>query len=253
MDHCIEIDCSSAQENPLEFLLHGQVLGNDGLISNPQTGSMLDTAGNVTVILDGIEGLGNRALPVVKRLLAQLDRKARDQNDHSRWALIVTERHARTEDCIASDGSPDFDDFWGHSFCIPPLSQRMDLKPVAQSILAEFSPNARFGDDAIDLIRQIGDPLTFYAMRRLIFQLSRRNNSGVIDTAKVLELLPHLSKDTATCPSCKGHVTREANCRRIRKTVRDCDGNISLAARQLGIARNTVYKHTLDKQTGPPT
>lgn len=253
MDHCIEIDCSSAQENPLEFLLHGQILDGDGLANAGPTGAMLNTAGNVTVILDGIEGLGPRALPVVKRLLAQFDRKARDETAPSRWALIVTERFASAQDCPVHDDALGFDDFWGHSFCVPPLAQRMDLQPVAQNILAEFTPHAKLTSGAVDLIRQIGDPLTFYAMRRLIFQLSRRTASGVITRDKVLELLPHLSKDSAVCPSCTGHSTREANCRRIRKTVRDCDGNISLAARQLGVSRNTVYKHTLDKQTGPPT
>jgi transcriptional regulator of acetoin/glycerol metabolism len=243
MDHCIELDCSSVHESPLDLSLHGHMVDCDGLSRGPMSGSILETPGNVSLILDGIEGLGSRAVPIVKRLLAQLDRKARDQSDKSRWALIVTERSASKEACSHSSQPLALNDFWGHSFCLPSLSERTDVKDIAQGILAEFSTDARIEDEAIHLICQAGDSLTFYALRRLIFQLYRRNPNGALTESRVLELLPQFSNDTSTCPACEGHSSRETNCRRIRKTVRECDGNVSLAARHLGMSRNTIYKH----------
>jgi transcriptional regulator of acetoin/glycerol metabolism len=36
---------------------------------------------------------------------------------------------------------------------------------------------------------------------------------------------------------------KELRCIEIRKALRDCNGNVALAARQLGVSRNTVYSH----------
>ncbi len=191
-DRYVEIDCSSSQNNPIDFLLHGQMIdgGNQAFDLGPSP--MLDMPGNVSLILDGIEGLGDRALPVVKRLMAQLDRRARDDAARGRWALIVTERSKADTPCHPGAETPVFDDFWGHSFCVPALANRMDLHAVADRILSDFSGDARLTDDAVQLMRQVGEHLTFYSLRRLIFQLARHDKSGVIDAGKVLDLLPHL-------------------------------------------------------------
>ncbi|MEV8466872.1 helix-turn-helix domain-containing protein [Fluviibacterium sp. DFM31] len=238
-DRCIEIDCAIAKESHLDFSLRGQVVGGDG----PAFGPLLETRGNVTLILDGIEALGDRALPVTKRLLCQLDQVSRDKQAPGSWTLLVIERCSGTDACQHDRSAVAFDDFWGHSFCVPPLSERMDLGAVSQTILSEFAPDARLADDALPVVRQLGDHLTFYSLRRLLFQLSRRKSNGLIGADRVRELLPWLAGQDPVCEACQGHSTREANCRRIRKTMRECDGNVSLAARRLGVSRNTVYKH----------
>ncbi|WP_424989966.1 sigma-54-dependent Fis family transcriptional regulator [Fluviibacterium sp. S390] len=238
-DRCIEIDCVIAKESHLDFSLRGQVVGGAG----PAFGPLLETRGNVTLILDGIEALGDRALPVTKRLLGQLDQVSRDNRAPGSWTLLVIERCSQVDACLQDSSAEAFDDFWGHSFCVPPLSARMDLGAVSQTILSEFAPAARLDEDALPVMRQLGDHLTFYSLRRLLFQLSRREATGLIGADRVRELLPWLAGQDPVCEACLGHSTREANCRRIRKTMRECDGNVSLAARRLGVSRNTVYKH----------
>ncbi len=242
-DHCVEVDCSIAQDSSLEFALRGNMLDSDDAATSPISGPLLDTPGNVTLILDGIEALGSRAQTVTKRLLTQFDRMSREDADHGNWALIVIERSQCAPTAKQRSDTLDLKEIWGHSFCVPALSERSDLHAIAVSLLAEFAPLARLEAEAVRLIRQLEDNLTFYSLRRLLFQLSRRDPCGSITAAKVLALLPQLAKTAETCPDCRGNAKREANCLRIRKALRECDGNISLAARRLGMSRNTVYKH----------
>lgn len=242
-DHCVEVDCSIAQDSSLEFALRGNVLDCDETAASPISGPLLETPGNVTLILDGIEALGSRAQTVTKRLLAQCDRMSREKADHGTWALVVIERSTTAPPSSQGADAMDLQEIWGHSFCVPALCERMDLQVIAETLLAEFAPAARLDADALRLMRQLGENLTFYSLRRLLFQLSRRDQNGIITAEKVTALLPQLAKASQTCPACRGHAKREANCQRIRKAVRECDGNISLAARRLGMSRNTVYKH----------
>lgn len=242
-DHCIEVDCSIAQDSPLEFALRGHLVNRDGAPQSAVSGPLLTTPGNVTLILDGIETLGHRAQLVAKRLVAQLERMSREDADRGFWALVVTERTEDRKPRASDECASVLDDFWGHSFCVPPLCHRMDFNVIATGMLTEFAPQARLADDAVHLMRQIGEHLTFYSMRRMLFRLSRRNRTGIITADRVRDLLPHLALAADICPACRGHPTRETNCLRIRKSVRECDGNISLAARRLGVSRNTVYKH----------
>lgn len=244
-EHCVEVDCSIAQDSPLEFALRGRLVAgeNPGAAPDAVSGQLVDTPGNVTLILDGIETLGNRAELIVKRLLAQLDLMSREQPDRGFWALIITERSGDGKPCPSGDDASEFDGFWGHSFFVPSLSDRMNFKAIATGMLTEFAPDAVLADDAIHQLRQVGEHLTFYSMRRLLFQLSRRNRTGRITAEKVLELLPHLAVTAEACPACLDHPARSEKCLRIRKTVRECGGNISLAARRLGVSRNTIYKH----------
>ncbi len=41
-------------------------------------------------------------------------------------------------------------------------------------------------------------------------------------------------------------MAKEVQCLEIQKVIRECSGNMALAARQLGISRNTVYAHSID-------
>lgn len=242
-DHCIEVDCSIAQNSPFEFALRGKLVGVEPCALETDAGPLLNTAGNVTLILDGIETLENRGHLIAKRLAAQLERLSREQPNRGRWALIVVERGADKRPRSVNDLGADLEDFWGHSLWMPSLCNRMDFKEIAKVMLAEFDPRAGLADDAIQLMQRLGTHLTFYSLRRILFQLSRRDRTGLITAAQVQSLLPQLSGAFDVCPACHGHPTREANCLRIRKTLRECDGNISLAARRLGKSRNTVYKH----------
>lgn len=247
-DHCIEVDCSIALNSPFEFALRGKLVGVEGCTFDADSGPLLSTPGNVTLILDGIETLEDRGQLIAKRLAAQLDRMSREQPDRGRWVLIVTERSAKKKQRKPCDASTGIEDFWGYSIRMPSICNRMDFKEIATVMLNEFAPQALLADDAIQLMQRLGEHLTFYSMRRILFQLSRRDRTGLITAEQVQSLLPQLAGAFDVCPACQGHATRAANCLRIRQTVRECDGNISLAARRLGKSRNTVYKHAGQSQ-----
>jgi len=40
-------------------------------------------------------------------------------------------------------------------------------------------------------------------------------------------------------------MVKEVKCLEIRKVMRECNGNVALASRQLGVSRNTVYAHAI--------
>ncbi|MGB1415551.1 MAG: helix-turn-helix domain-containing protein, partial [Paracoccaceae bacterium] len=57
-----------------------------------------------------------------------------------------------------------------------------------------------------------------------------------------------ITQDTETgprnvCKSCVGTSWKEELCRAVQKVVAENDGNVSEAARQLGMSRTTIYKH----------
>lgn len=226
----VELDCALLESSQLDFSLRGQTVNGD-----PVRGPLLEAEGAATLVLDGIEDLGPRALPIVKRLQAQLPRPSRGRD--TSWALLAIRRGA------APETPPDVDDFWGHAFVVPPVSQRRDLAQIVARVLSEVAPEADVGPAVVTRLREIGDGLSFYVLRRLLFQLTRNDPGRSISVEALNGLLPWMAPMRKVCPSCAGHPSKEARCRQIRSALRDCDGNISLAARRLGVSRTTIYKH----------
>lgn len=235
----IVIDCTMIEKSQLDFALRGHVSGCD----LPVLGPLLETRDEEVLILDGIEALGASGEAVVKRIYHQLGQFAHGTEHGNRWHLIGIERQAISDQRRELDTMNSGNGFWGHSFVVPPVVERSDLPKLIACVLSEVAPGTSVDKDVIDGIRGIGETLTFYSLRRLLFQLTRGRKNARISRKDLQDVLAWLSPKHDVCSACRGNLARETKCRHMRATVRDCCGNVSLAARRLGVSRTTVYKH----------
>jgi transcriptional regulator of acetoin/glycerol metabolism len=133
---------------------------------------------------------------------------------------------------------------------LPPLRERQDLPTLVERMLAEFAP-----PHPPTLAPELVARLAAYRWPGNLRQLA-----NVLRTACALRAegeaeigWEHLPEDLADelratrSPSARAHPEAEADLRQqarrsVALTVEACQGNLSEAARQLGISRNTLYR-----------
>ena len=96
---------------------------------------------------------------------------------------------------------------------------------------------ARLEDAAIQKLQQHDWPGNIRELRNLLTKLVLAGG-GRISAETVAAALPHI----APPPEQSGSVLRDAQARQVAATMRACNGNVSAAARTLGVSRNTIYR-----------
>ena len=128
---------------------------------------------------------------------------------------------------------------------LPPLAERSDFDRLARGILADLSPRHQLSADALHALARIDRPANLHDLRHHLQLLVARSPAGILRGADIARLLPRDGAEE-TCDSCAGTPIREQRCREIRRMLATCHGNVALAARRLGVSRNTVYAHVRD-------
>ena len=143
----------------------------------------------------------------------------------------------------------------GLSLQLPALREREDFKALTQRLLAEIS-----GGEVIDI-----DPELFKAMIAYPWPGNLRQLSHLLKTAMAL-LDPHQTQITwvhiadelveelrelALTPQVKNQVPpqnlSDLSMCAIQQALENCRGNVSAAAKQLGISRQTLYRRVKSK------
>ncbi|GAB2180482.1 sigma-54-dependent Fis family transcriptional regulator [Denitratisoma sp. agr-D3] len=131
----------------------------------------------------------------------------------------------------------------GITLWLPPLRQRSDLPSLARRILAEEADNQppSISSDAMDLLRRHDWPGNIRQLRNVL-----RLAAALIDDQDPClrpHHLPAEMTDPAPLPQAQNDVSlRSCEIRLVREAVARCGGNISAAARELGITRTTLYR-----------
>ncbi|MCH2165733.1 MAG: helix-turn-helix domain-containing protein, partial [Marinovum sp.] len=112
------------------------------------------------------------------------------------------------------------------------------------SMMSRLSTDHQLSRSAIDAIFDLHAPNTFYDLEKLLTTLAIQCPATVLRTEHVQRYILRNELRDAVCPKCKGNNAREAKCREINRVFMECNANIALAARKLGVSRNTVYAHT---------
>lgn len=127
----------------------------------------------------------------------------------------------------------------GMTIALPPLRERSDFEPVVRRILTEESPQRPV----------IVEPEAFALLRRYAWPGNLRQLRNVLRLCVALLgpdglLLPsHLPAEIrSTEPIASSHGLRDVQARLARESVSRHGGNISAAARELGITRTTLYR-----------
>ena len=275
----VAVNCAALPEHLIEAELFGYVGGAfTGARREGSPGRIREADGG-TLFLDEI---GDMPLALQARLLRVLQDKAVVPVGGSHPVpvdfLLVSATHRRLKDAI-SVGNFREDLYYrlnGLSVTLPPLRERQDFDALLQGLLAQLTQD--MGRAAIDSVH----PGLLAALRQHAWPGNLRQLHALLRTA--CALLPsdardldwsHLPQDMVeelgaaspaphrpandpvrATPPQHAPEGAETNLRRlssqaIRQVVDATEGNLSEAARRLGISRNTLYRW-LRKEAGSP-
>jgi transcriptional regulator of acetoin/glycerol metabolism len=120
--------------------------------------------------------------------------------------------------------------------CLPRLALRSDFTVLAHRLLADIAPGLKLEDAALARMQAHPWPGNIRELRNVLTRLSL-SNTDIIRLGAVDALLPH----AAEIPQ-SGSVLRNVQARQVSDALQECGGNISSAARILGVSRNTIYR-----------
>lgn len=129
---------------------------------------------------------------------------------------------------------------------LPPLRARGDLEALALRFLRTVRPDARLTPDALARLRRHNWPGNLHELRSVMAQAALMRSQGACEAADFDGLLPRTERivpSADACPRCAGVPWKARRCQTIRSMVAQQGGNVSRAARQLGMSRTTVYNH----------
>lgn len=230
----IAIDCRGTNLKADNNDLEADVLGED-------MERFSITSGGVVVLEDLSKANGRAA-----ERLSQLINRLLQHKNTSGWSIIVTEESAPEDNPHwPSFVKMSFGKLRQMEFTMPRLQDRTDLPQVAVSMLARLSRDHQLSKAAIETMLKQTPPKSFYDLEKSLSTLVVQCQSAVLRSEHVERYLDSGTDPDYVCPQCEGNRTREIKCREINRVFKECNANVALTARKLGVSRNTVYAHTL--------
>ena len=146
----------------------------------------------------------------------------------------------------------------GIEVALPPLSRRSDFGCIATTMLADIDPRLALEPEAIDALIAAPWPGNIRQLRSVLIRLTLSARGAAItsvDVATALDGAPvHMHDAPAHAlpanPALAG--LRGLMRARVRETLVFTSGNISEAARRLGVSRNTVYRALAGRDSPSP-
>ncbi len=129
---------------------------------------------------------------------------------------------------------------------LPPLRDRADFAEIVMYLLRAISPEATIEDAALARLAAHGWPGNIRELRNLLTRLTLTDEAGRIGAEAVDGWLGRRGLGAA----CAGARLKDETTERIVTVHRDLGGNLSAAARRLGVSRNTVYRALARQRMG---
>ena len=136
-----------------------------------------------------------------------------------------------------------YDRLSGFSLYLPKLKNRSDFRHLCCAMLSAISPQHTLSSNGTDALKVLTADNNLTDLNRNLRTLAIHHNEGIIRQEGVTRVLGQRQLGVSSCTRCVGQSIKEVRCVEIRKALRNCNGNVALAARQLGVSRNTVYAH----------
>jgi len=135
---------------------------------------------------------------------------------------------------------------------LPRLADRSDFATLAETLLAQIAPEMRISDAAMARLQSHDWPGNIRELRNFLLRLSL-SGACRIEASDVEALLPRVKLDVVPASvlpagaapagaAPAGSVLRDVQARQVQAAMRDAGGNVSEAARILGVSRNTIYR-----------
>ena len=134
---------------------------------------------------------------------------------------------------------------------LPTLSTRSDIDAIAQHLLKVIAPGCQLDDGALGHMRSHPWPGNIRQLRNELARASLKAVDGVIDRSMIEAACTHhnghetagaQTPPAAAMPSVGDPSLRNAHKDMVLAALAETGGNISLAARQLKVSRNTIYR-----------
>lgn len=250
----VAINCAAIPENLIEAELFGYAPGAFTGARKEGSPGRLREANGGTLFLDEI---GDMALNMQTRLLRVLQERTVTPLGGGRavevdFALICA-THCKLREA-AEQGVFRSDLYYrinGLTIQLPPLRERTDFQALTERLLASLNPSREIhlAPEVLGRMSQYGWPGN---LRQLASVL--RTASAMLDADQDCIDWQHLPDDIAEDLLSAVHQTQKApsppmaenldaiSRSVIRQALESCRGNISMAARKLGISRQTLYR-----------
>lgn len=242
---CMQIDCSLLNDQNFETYL----FGDSGRIGFFDPASTYTKAGKLGLARGGSVLLDNAHLLPRKVQSALTDVITFEETRHSGEPAsnILGFAFVGPINWI-KDKNTDLDPYFvdvisGHQIQVPPLNQRSDFQKVAIAVLADISQQHKLSPVAIEVLLNNIWPCHIRQLRKTLQQAVAHSKTKVI-RQEIQDVLHQSNPNRIVpCEQCKNSPVKTEICVLIKKTWQNAGGNYSLAARRLGVSRNTVYKH----------
>jgi DNA-binding NtrC family response regulator len=132
---------------------------------------------------------------------------------------------------------------------IPPLRERLaDVGPIAHHALRTWNergltPPRRFGSDAIRVLEEYSWPDNVRELVEVVHGACAATRARTVTAARLRIVLGRRPKRAAALDVVP---LRELECQYIQSVILDCNTNLSLTARRLGIGRATLARRLRD-------
>jgi len=231
----VNIDCSMLTDSTVKEVFFGTEDASTGILGRAKFG---------TLHLDNVDLLPKSIHPAIKHLIT-----------HQEIMNPITFQGDATNILLLSSTSVELKKsefinglhllLTGHEIKLPNTRDRSDLREIILNIVSYKSPNLKFDDNALDLLLSYDWPENFHEVRNIIDQLVRKCEKIITETDILSTGLQFNDTQQAkvVCEACSGTSWKEELCKAIKNVVAENNGNVSEAARQLGMSRTTIYKH----------
>ena len=234
----VTVDMGAITETLFESELFGYVRGAFTDAKSDKPGKM-ELAEGSTLFLDEI---GNLSYPLQAKLLTALQRRTITRLGGTKEIPInirlISATNRNLQDMVREGTFREDLLYRMNTICLhlPPLRERKDeIKPLAQQFIKKFSDF--YNKTPIEIDEKTRQQLLDYPWQGNIRELEHTMERAVI----IGEIsIPHSSLPTyhpSTPSASLASMERDI----IARTIRECDGNLTLVAQRLDIARQTLY------------
>ena len=233
----VPVNCAALPESLIEAELFGHAEGAFTGARRGGAAGLVAQADHGTLFLDEI---GDMPLPLQTVLLRLLDdwmvRPVGGGSTRAVDVLLIAATNVDLADHVAQ-GRFRADLYYRLDTIeaiLPPLRERQDFAAIVTHLLKSISPGTEIEDGALSILAAQTWPGNIRELRNLLTRLTLTEAAGLLRQASVEACIGRAAPPAARL--------KDQTTEHIVTVHRDLGGNLSAAARRLGVSRNTVYR-----------
>jgi transcriptional regulator of acetoin/glycerol metabolism len=233
----VPVNCGALPESLIEAELFGHAEGAFTGARRGGAGGLVAQADHGTLFLDEI---GDMPLPLQTVLLRLLDdwmvRPVGGGVARAVDVLLIAATNVDLVDHVAM-GRFRADLYYRLDTIeaiLPPLRERSDFAAIVAHLLEAVSPGTEIEDAALPFLASRPWPGNIRELRNLLTRLTLTQERGRLSLASIEACIGRAAPPAARL--------KDQTTERIVTVHKDLGGNLSAAARRLGVSRNTVYR-----------